>query len=212
MDDDAPLPTRTADLEALKLLAHPLRYRIIDRLRKGPATSTTLARALGLNTGATSYHLRQMAQHGFIEEVPELSRGRERWWRSRPMDLRFPRRSEQDTEMRAVMDQMHRLEFAADLERFAHFQLEREDLGAWGDALLFSRGSVRIGLDELEEFFEEYIGLLKRYQRPARDTPPDARTVLTRFLAFPVPGGEAEAGAHDAGEGDDGGDDQTGPE
>ena len=175
------------DLGSLKLLAHPMRYRVMDRLRQGPATSTTLARALGLNTGVTSYHLRQMAEHGFIEEVPELSRGRERWWRARPLDLRFPRRSEQSEEMRPVMDEMHRLDFAAELEQFARFQLEREELGPWADALLFSRGSIRVDLAELEEFFEEYISLLKRYQRPDEETPPHARTVLARLLAFPVP-------------------------
>ena len=175
------------DLGSLKLLAHPMRYRVMDRLRQGPATATTLARALGLNTGVTSYHLRQMAEHGFIEEVPELSRGRERWWRARPLDLRFPRRSEQSEEMRPVMDEMHRLDFAAELEQFARFQLEREELGPWADALLFSRGSIRVDLAELEEFFEEYISLLKRYQRPDEETPPHARTVLARLLAFPVP-------------------------
>ena len=175
------------DLGSLKLLAHPMRYRVMDRLRQGPATSTTLARALGLNTGVTSYHLRQMAKHGFIEEVPELSRGRERWWRARPLDLRFPRRSEQSEEMRPVMDEMHRLDFAAELEQFARFQLEREELGPWADALLFSRGSIRVDLAELEEFFEEYISLLKRYQRPDDETPPHARTLLARLLAFPVP-------------------------
>ncbi len=185
---DEPHPRREiTDLESLKLLAHPVRYRIQDRLRQGPATSTTLARALGLNTGATSYHLRQMAEHGFIEEVPELARGRERWWRARPLDLRFPRRSEQSEEMRPVMDQMHRLDFAAELEQFARFQLEREELGPWADALLFSRGSIRVDLAELEAFFEEYISLLKRYQRPDEQTPPQARTVLARLFAFPVP-------------------------
>jgi DNA-binding transcriptional ArsR family regulator len=182
-----PRPRREiTDLGSLKLLANPMRYRMMDRLRQGPATSTTLARVLGLNTGVTSYHLRQMAKHGFIEEVPELSRGRERWWRARPLDLRFPRRSEQSEEMRPVMDEMHRLDFAAELEQFARFQLEREELGPWADALLFSRGSIRVDLAELEEFFEEYISLLKRYQRPDEETPSQARTVLARLLAFPV--------------------------
>jgi DNA-binding transcriptional ArsR family regulator len=182
-----PRPRREiTDLGSLKLLANPMRYRMMDRLRQGPATSTTLARVLGLNTGVTSYHLRQMAEHGFIEEVPELSRGRERWWRARPLDLRFPRRSDQSEEMRPVMDEMHRLDFAAELEQFARFQLEREELGPWADALLFSRGSIRVDLAELEEFFEEYISLLKRYQRPDEETPSQARTVLARLLAFPV--------------------------
>ena len=33
---------------------------------EGATTATALAQRLGLNTGATSYHLRQLAQHGFI--------------------------------------------------------------------------------------------------------------------------------------------------
>lgn len=41
-----------------------------------------MARRLGLNSGATSYHLRQLAEHGFIEEAPELGNKRERWWRA----------------------------------------------------------------------------------------------------------------------------------
>ena len=51
----------------LKALSHPVRLRMLGLLRtEGPATATTLAARLGLNTGATSYHLRQLAQHGFI--------------------------------------------------------------------------------------------------------------------------------------------------
>jgi len=48
----------------------------------GPATATTLAQRLDLHTGATSYHLRQLAQHGFIEEDAERGNGRDRWWRA----------------------------------------------------------------------------------------------------------------------------------
>ncbi|MSW72103.1 MAG: helix-turn-helix domain-containing protein [Actinobacteria bacterium] len=48
----------------------------------GPATATVLAGRLGLNTGATSYHLRQLAQHGFIEEDTERGNARDRWWRA----------------------------------------------------------------------------------------------------------------------------------
>jgi hypothetical protein len=44
-----------------------------------------------------------------------------------------------------------------------------------------------VTLEELVEFFEEYIALLKRYQRPAEDAPDGSRLVLTRFFAFPAP-------------------------
>jgi DNA-binding transcriptional ArsR family regulator len=77
-------PRELTDPAALKALAHPLRQRILRQLdREGPATSTTLAKALGENTGATSYHLRQLAEHGFVDEVPDRGRSRERWWQAR---------------------------------------------------------------------------------------------------------------------------------
>ena len=47
----------------------------------GPATATSLAARLGINTGQTSYHLRQLAQHGFVVDDDERGNGRERWWK-----------------------------------------------------------------------------------------------------------------------------------
>ena len=49
---------------------------------EGPTTATALAQRLGLNTGATSYHLRQLAQHGFIVDDEARGNGRERWWQA----------------------------------------------------------------------------------------------------------------------------------
>ena len=49
----------------------------------GPSTATALAKRLGLNSGATSYHLRQLALHGLIEEAEGLGNKRDRWWQAR---------------------------------------------------------------------------------------------------------------------------------
>lgn len=74
----------TPDPTALKALAHPMRLRMLGLLRiEGPATATSLAARLGLNSGATSYHLRQLALHGFIEEDADRGSKRDRWWRAR---------------------------------------------------------------------------------------------------------------------------------
>ncbi|WP_336619167.1 helix-turn-helix domain-containing protein [Defluviimonas aestuarii] len=63
---------------------HPDRLRMLGLLRVGgPATATGLAERMDLNSGATSYHLRQLASYGFIEAVDELGTQRERWWRAR---------------------------------------------------------------------------------------------------------------------------------
>ncbi|MGV9878168.1 ArsR/SmtB family transcription factor [Streptomyces sp. NPDC003006] len=177
----------------LKALAQPRRQQMLQHLTvHGPATSATLARALGLNTGATSYHLRELARYGFVEETPGSGHGRghgrERWWRAVPGDRRFPPRSRQSPGTRLVMDELNHLSYAADLDLFEQSQRETSaELGEWADAFPYSRGTIRLTLAELREFFEEYIALLNRYKRPDTDTPVGARTVLTRFLAFPTP-------------------------
>lgn len=72
------------DATALKALAHPVRLRMLGMLRiDGPATASGMAARLGLNSGATSYHLRQLALHGFIEEDQGRGSQRDRWWRAR---------------------------------------------------------------------------------------------------------------------------------
>ena len=79
-------PRTTPGAESLRALAHPVRLRMLGLLRsEGPATASSLAVRLGLNSGATSYHLRQLARHGFIEDDVEGAHGgsrRERWWRA----------------------------------------------------------------------------------------------------------------------------------
>ncbi|MFD9908661.1 ArsR/SmtB family transcription factor [Streptomyces sp. NPDC059063] len=80
-----PKPQKIAHLDARSLrgLAHPLRMRLLGSLRlDGPATASQLAARLGESSGATSYHLRQLAAHGFIEDDPKQGKGRERWWRT----------------------------------------------------------------------------------------------------------------------------------
>ncbi|MEV0740459.1 helix-turn-helix domain-containing protein [Streptomyces sp. NPDC050549] len=190
-----PAPVELSDLATLKALAQPRRQRMLQHLTlHGSATSATLARALGLNTGSTSYHLRELARYGFVEETeagrapdhgPDHGHGRERWWRAVPGDRRFPPRSRQSAEMRHVMDEFNHHAYAADLELFEQFQRVAAETGPWADAFPYSRGIIRLTLPELGAFFEEYIALLNRYKRPEAETPAGARTVLTRFLAFP---------------------------
>ncbi len=75
------LTTITPGPEALRALSHPVRLRLLGLLRMdGPSTASALAVRLGLNSGATSYHLRQLAQHGFVVDDAERGNGRDRWW------------------------------------------------------------------------------------------------------------------------------------
>jgi len=72
----------TLDAQAVRVLAHPLRSRLLSRLRTaGPATATDLAAALSTNTGATSYHLRKLEAVGLVTDTGE-GEGKRRLWRA----------------------------------------------------------------------------------------------------------------------------------
>ncbi|MEV6669083.1 helix-turn-helix domain-containing protein [Streptomyces sp. NPDC051162] len=182
---EQPPAQEITDVAALRALAHPMRQKIEKCLRKGPANSTALAHELGESTGLVSYHLRQMAKHGFVEEVPELAKGRERWWRAVPGDRRFPPHSRQTPEMREALTEMYRISLAELVESVQRFGEARDDLGPWADAAIFSRSTLRLTPEQLREFLEEYIALIHRFSRPEEDAAPDARAVLVRLLGIP---------------------------
>ena len=178
-----------SDLRTLRALSHPRRYAVFQQLSVlGPSTSASLARAMQLNTGATSYHLRELAKYGFVEEYQpqEGAHGRERWWRVVPADLRFPPPSRQTPQIRELFDEMNRQAYLADVELFERLRRESSGLGVWADAFLSSRGTIQVSPDELSQFFEELIALVNRYKRDGGGDG-ETRTVLTRFFAFPAP-------------------------
>lgn len=79
-DDAVYLNART-----MRALAHPVRVRLLGLLRtEGPSTATRLGERTGLSSAATSYHLRQLAEHGLVVDDADAQRnhGRERWWRA----------------------------------------------------------------------------------------------------------------------------------
>ncbi|MDH6132188.1 DNA-binding transcriptional ArsR family regulator [Kitasatospora sp. MAA4] len=71
------------DAKGLRAMAHPVRVQLVGLLRRhGPSTATLLAERMGLTSGATSYHLRQLGAAGFVAEDTERGNARERWWRA----------------------------------------------------------------------------------------------------------------------------------
>src|SRR3712207_8834221 len=66
------------------------RSALLGLLRsEGPSTASRLGQRLGESSGTTSYHLRQLADLGFVEEVSGQGTARERWWRARHRSTRW---------------------------------------------------------------------------------------------------------------------------
>ncbi|MGA5501156.1 ArsR/SmtB family transcription factor [Streptomyces umbrinus] len=174
-----------SDPAALKALAHPLRLKILRHLAvSGPATSTTLAAALGENTGTLSYHLRRLERGGFIEDVPERPNSRERWWRAvRGLDVRRPAQDEMTDGERAVAGALDRMRLDEDIELARRFTEEQAESDGW---MRGSRSLSHLTKEEVTAFHDAYLDLLTRFARGPEDAPPDAKPVLLRWFALPA--------------------------
>jgi DNA-binding transcriptional ArsR family regulator len=78
-----PFPSRElTDPRSLRAMAHPTRLDLLELVaREGELTATEAGAVLGLSPANCSFHLRQLAKYGFVEEAPGAS-GRSRPWRA----------------------------------------------------------------------------------------------------------------------------------
>jgi len=179
------------DGPALRVLAHPLRSRLLGALRTaGPATATGLAQQLGTNTGATSYHLRKLADVGLVVEE-DRGTARERWWRAaqRSHGWRESELDAADPDVRhaAAWLRGHYLRQFAELSAGWEVDRERWPL-PWREHTGIGDALVRVSADQLGELVAELWRTIERYGEAApADSPmtPDSRLVSIYLAALP---------------------------
>ncbi len=175
-----PSATRVEDLTQLRALAHPLRMRILGRLRiDGPATATSLAAALNESSGATSYHLRRLAAHGFVEDAPELGTGRERWWRALHDATSFSIADFLDDPEALVAARVLRRESLRLYARLIETWLAGEETwgDAWIDAAVLDDRVARFTPERLKAFERGVLDLVSEHEVPP-DTQGAERVVI----------------------------------
>ncbi|MER6713816.1 helix-turn-helix domain-containing protein [Streptomyces sp. NPDC000877] len=181
---------RQLDARSLRGLAHPLRMQLLDALRfGGPATASQLAAKLGESSGATSYHLRQLAEYGFVEDAPERGKGRERWWKAAQRGLRF--------DDALLTDSDPAVRGAADLYVHEVATTQTRDLSTW----LGNRGSwpeewqrvwdmsswtLSLTPELTRELIEKMHALIDTYSDRATEDTPGAEQVRLHTHAFPI--------------------------
>jgi len=199
-----PLTTLRLDHKALRVLAHPLRSRLLTTLRGGgPATATALARALDTNTGATSYHLRRLADVGLVTET-EDGKGRERWWRAATDAHEWTDRDvlgDPDAEAASEWLKRHYLRYFVDryeqwLDTASTWPIEWREAADSGDSMLSGTP------EDFAEFQRELQALLARYADRSPGSP-DARRLEFYHHAMPAAGevpapGDGAASSRDA--------------
>jgi DNA-binding transcriptional ArsR family regulator len=188
---------REISTSALKGLAHPLRMAIYDALStQGPQTATGLAKRLGESSGATSYHLRQLARHQLIREVEGERSGREKWWERIPGAMKVPGpERDLDPSARTASSYVNR-EFVRNAQRnFEHFIDAAYDgqrmPKSWIAASVSETSNLRLTKEQLAEIAAEFerttMTFINKY-RGRND--PGSRPVQIQFNAFPLTDGE----------------------
>lgn len=173
-------PTAKRNAKALRALAHPLRWKLIDLVgREETATATRCAEELGESVASCSYHLNILAKYGFIEQAPS-GPGREKPWRltSFTQDLSGDGLG---VEGQLASQAASEVFLDHELGRLKE-RLRRQDLEPpqWRDAVGFGGITTSLTADELREVTAALNEIVMRYAGRATDrskVPPGAREV-----------------------------------
>ncbi|MFJ9844677.1 ArsR/SmtB family transcription factor [Kitasatospora sp. NPDC101155] len=148
---------------------HAVRTALLDLLaERGTLTSTEAAARLGYSSGLCSFHLRQLARYGLIEEAPAVD-GRARPWRL-PQDQPASDDAGFGELARGLEDESYQRWLARRTEAPAEWQQDEA----------FS-AVVHLTPEELTAVGDAVRQLLARYRN--RDTDPGARPVGARPVA-----------------------------
>ncbi|WP_372698977.1 ArsR/SmtB family transcription factor [Arthrobacter sp. JSM 101049] len=174
MDNDRQ-PPRAPDLDAkvmtspmLKAMAHPLRRRIVAVLgAQEYARATDLARQLGVAANTLSFHLRTLADAGFVQEAPEFARDRrDRVWKGAVQSYKVgspetPIGPEDEAPLAAYLDQLtlDQQEMVAKVTAWAPNFATGREAEAKGD---LSLGTLRLTQQEADRVFAEVCEVLDR--------------------------------------------------
>ncbi|SDS63630.1 Helix-turn-helix domain-containing protein [Friedmanniella luteola] len=187
MTDPAPPTGLRLDATSLRVLAHPLRSRLLSRLRvDGPATATELAGVLSTNTGATSYHLRKLESVGLVTDTGE-GEGKRRLWRASTDFHSFdPSDYRDDDEAAAAVGWLQR-DYVRQMASRAEGWFDAADRwpDAWVDAAGYGDTHLTVTAAQLRQVSAELFAVLERW-RTAGAGDPAARRVLVSLVAQPA--------------------------
>lgn len=163
----------------MRALAHPARIALWQHLGlEGPATATECAPVAGLSPSACSYHLRQLARYGFVEQDPAAAaNGRERPWRARVISTRIDTPSEPVAAIAAKLLRYSLDEHWQEARR-RYVAREGEYPPAWRRASGADRTVLYATTDELHALREQIRALYRPLVRMSgQDRPPGSRPV-----------------------------------
>jgi hypothetical protein len=183
-------PGELVDPAVMRALAHPLKWALMDVLLvEGSATSTRCAELVGDTQANCSFHLRQLARYGLVEEAPTTSK-RDRPWRMASTDQSWSPVQPDETRSRAASELervfiQHEMAKMMRWERSSHTYPE-----AWRRAALRTGAQTWLTETELDALAEAISDLMFSYRDRADDPskrPEGSRQVRLFAVGYPLP-------------------------
>jgi DNA-binding transcriptional ArsR family regulator len=184
-------PRRLRDVRDLRAMAHPLRVRLYYVLSsEEAATASRLAELVQESPALVSYHLRQLARHGFVEEAPEHSSDRrERWWRPSSRGFSWsPNDFADGPEARAAAAAVKRLMLEEQFSRLRRFDEEQPAWGPeWSSAAFSTDTQLRLTAAETTLLENELQAVLTKWtaRRSGEDGDAEREHVQVILHGFP---------------------------
>jgi DNA-binding transcriptional ArsR family regulator len=176
------------DAQTARALAHPVRIKIIEQLIfRGAMTATELSELIDESPANTSWHLRQLARYGFIEEASGGT-GRQRPWQMVVQSNTFadPGADRETAEaFQATVD----VWLGREVEALRAWLRREAAEPEWAHAAYLSLGLGYYTLDELRTIGQQIGELLAPYFYRLTDPasrPPGARPVRTVQWGVPA--------------------------
>jgi predicted ArsR family transcriptional regulator len=181
--------TRLTDPRALRAYAHPVRMRLMGLLRtEGPLTATRAADLLGESSGTCSFHLRQLAKYGLVEEAEGVT-GREKPWRATTTSTAWDTTGDDTPEMAAATSLLSTVVADQYFEQLARWlEASPGEPAKWQRAAMLGDRLLYVTPAELEELRDRMREMLDEYvERDLRPDlrPADARLISWLNIAFP---------------------------
>jgi DNA-binding transcriptional ArsR family regulator len=185
-----PTPHRKLhDPRELQALAHPVRMAIIELLSiSGPLTATELADRLDETPANCSWHLRKLAQHGFVEEA-EGGKGRQRPWQVPGLGFQWDdEHGSASPEERRAAQALSEVTMGRAVDRLQESQQRMpEETEEWRKAQAGSEMVAWLTPSELREMNDAILAVLDRHiGRLGDDTQRPKGSRLCEFVAWGV--------------------------
>ncbi|MEO3748512.1 winged helix-turn-helix domain-containing protein [Plantactinospora sp. B5E13] len=179
-----------SDPQVMRALAHPARVEIMEHLSSTDTaiTATECAEIVGLSPSATSYHLRELARFGLVEQAPSRGDARERLWRSSVRSFGVEAGPDSSQEARAAQETLIEVYAARDYQRIRAWARRLGDESKeWYDATAYGGSVLMLTAEELTTLNAAVRELMKPYRRRDRTEPPEgARPVAAHYMAMPI--------------------------